>query len=332
MLSFHSPISLNQIGKERYMEYRKLGSSDLKVSVFGYGAWGIGGAPFWSTEGKEVSLKSLRKAYDLGVNFFDTAPVYGFGHSEKLVGQALKSVRDKVILATKCGLVWEKEALGSIKKNAGKESIFKEVERSLQRLDTDYIDLYQVHWPDVNTAQAETMEALLALQSQGKIRYFGVSNYSVAQMQECLPAGTLVSLQPEYSLLQRTIESESVPFCMKNNIGIIAYSPLASGVLTGKYDKDTRFADWRSKGILGEFTGEAFANNIAKVDRLKAVAARLDKTCAEVAIRWVIQQPGITTALVGVKNESQVEKNLKAVGWKLENTDLKEMNEIFAVR
>ncbi len=119
---------------------------------------------------------------------------------------------------------------------------------------------------------------------------------------------------------------------MKNNIGIIAYSPLASGVLTGKYDKDTRFADWRSKGILGEFTGEAFANNIAKVDRLKAVAARLDKTCAEAAIRWVIQQPGITTALVGVKNESQVEKNLKAVGWKLENTDLKEMNEIFAVR
>ena len=314
------------------MEYKKLGSSDLEVSVLGYGAWGIGGAPFWSTEGDKASLKSLHKAYDLGINFFDTAPVYGFGHSEKLVGKALKSVRDKVILATKCGLVWGKETLGSIKKVAGKASILEEVEQSLQRLGTDHIDLYQVHWPDVNTPQAETMEALLQLQEQGKIRYFGVSNYSVEQMKECLPAGTLVSLQPEYSLLQRSIEKEAVPFCMQNEIGIIAYSPLASGVLTGKYDKDTRFADWRSKGILGEFTGEAFANNVAKVDQLKTIAEALNKTCAQVAIRWVIQQPGISTALVGVKNEGQVEENLKAVGWKLEDADLTEVNEIFAVR
>ncbi len=314
------------------MEYKKLGSSDLEVSVIGYGAWGNGGAPFWSTEGDNASIKSLRKAYDLGINFFDTAPVYGFGHSEKLVGKALKSVRDKVILATKCGLVWEKEALGSIKKVASKASILKEVEQSLQRLGTDHIDLFQVHWPDVNTPQAETMEVLLQLQGQGKVRYFGVSNYSVEQMKECLPAGTLVSLQPEYSLLQRSIEKEAVPFCMENEIGIIAYSPLASGVLTGKYDKGTRFKDWRSKGILGEFTGEAFANNVAKVDRLKSVAEALNKTCAQVAIRWVIQQPGISTALVGVKNEGQVEENLKSVGWKLEDADLEEVNEIFAVR
>ena len=210
------------------MEYKKLGSSDLQVSVLGYGAWGIGGAPFWSTEGDNASIKSVRKAYDLGINFFDTAPVYGFGHSEKLVGKALKPVRDKVILATKCGLVWEKEALGSIKKVASKESILREVEQSLQRLDTDRIDLLQVHWPDVKTPQAETVEALLQLQAQGKIRYLGVSNYSVEQMKEFLSAGGLVSLQPEYSLLQRSIEKEAVPFCMKNDMGIIAYSPLAS--------------------------------------------------------------------------------------------------------
>ena len=313
------------------MEYKKLGSSDLQVSVLGYGAWGIGGAPFWSTEGDNASIKSLRKAYDLGINFFDTAPVYGFGHSEKLVGKALKPVRDKVILATKCGLVWEKEALGSIKKVASKESILREVEQSLHRLDTDRIDLLQVHWPDVKTPQAETVEALLQLQAQGKIRYLGVSNYSVEQMKEFLSAGGLVSLQPEYSLLQRSIEKEAVPFCMKNDMGIIAYSPLASGVLTGKYDKGTRFKDWRSKGILGEFTGEAFVNNVAKVDRLKTVAAALNKTCAQVAIRWVIQQPGVCTALVGVKNAGQVEENLKAVGWQLEDSDLEAMNEIFAV-
>ena len=313
------------------MEYRKLGSSDLTVSVIGYGAWGIGGAPFWSTEGDNASLKSLRKAFDLGITFFDTAPVYGFGHSEKLVGKALKPVRDQVILATKCGLVWEKAAIGSVQKIARKESILKEVEQSLQRLGTDRIDLYQVHWPDVKTPQAETMESLMQLQEQGKIRYFGVSNYSVEQMKECLPAGTLVSLQPEYSLLQRSIEKETVPFCVENDIGIIAYSPLASGVLTGKYDKSTRFKDWRSKGILGEFTGEAFQNNVAKVERLKTVAKALDKTCAQVAIRWVIQQPGVRTALVGVKNEGQVEENLKTVGWTLEDADLKTMNEFFAI-
>jgi len=314
------------------MEFRKLGSSELEVSAIGYGAWGIGGAPFWKTEGDEASKRSILKAYDSGINFFDTAPVYGFGRSEQLLGKALKSVRDKVVLATKCGLVWEKEALGSISKVARKESLFKEIDQSLERLQTDYIDLYQVHWPDVETPQAETMEALLKIQSEGKIRYIGVSNYSVDQMQEIQENGTLVSLQPEYSLLQRSIEKETVPFCLQNEIGLIPYSPLASGVLTGKYDKNTKFKDWRGKGILGEFTGEAFVRNIAKVDRLKAVATRLGKTCAQVAIRWVVDQPGVSTALVGVKNEGQVEDNLKALGWELPEEDLNEINSIFEVK
>jgi aryl-alcohol dehydrogenase-like predicted oxidoreductase len=237
------------------MEYRKLGSSDLNVSVIGFGAWGIGGAPFWSSEGDNMSVKSIQKAYDMGVNFFDTAPVYGFGLSERLIGKALKPMRDKVILATKCGLRWEKEQLGAITKNATRESILEEIDQSLERLDTDYIDLYQVHWPDVKTPHEETMETLLEIQKQGKIRHIGVSNYSVTQMQDCLRIGPLVSLQPEYSLLQRSIEKETVSFCLIHDIGIIAYSPLASGVLTGKYDRDTTFKDWRSKGIIGQFRG-----------------------------------------------------------------------------
>jgi len=313
------------------MEYRKLGDSDLEISVIGFGAWGIGGAPFWSTEGDHPSCKAILKAFDLGVNFFDTAPVYGFGHSEELLGKTLKSVRDKVILATKCGLVWDKEQLGAITKNASRTSILNEVEQSLRRLQTDVIDLYQVHWPDVNTPQAETMETLLEIQAQGKIRHIGVSNYSVEQMQECLQVGNLVSLQPEYSLLERSIEKETVPFCAQNQIGIIAYSPLSSGVLTGKYDKSTKFKDWRSKGIIGTFTGKAYEKNIDKVDRLKALAETDDKTCAQMAINWVTSKPGLATALVGVKNENQMEENLLAVGWELSSDQQEKIEEIFKV-
>lgn len=313
------------------MEYRKLGSSDLEVSVIGFGAWGIGGAPFWQSEGDDPSMKAIRKAFDLGINFFDTAPVYGFGRSENLLGKALKPVRDKVVLATKCGLVWEKEQLGAINKRATEKSINEEIDQSLKRLQTDRIDLYQVHWPDVDTPQQETMEALIKLREQGKIRYIGVSNYSVEQMKECLKVAPLTSLQPEYSLLQRSIEKATVPFCLENNIGIIAYSPLASGVLTGKYDKNTRFKDWRSKGIIGQFTGEGFVSNIAKVDRLKEVAASMGKTCGELAINWALRQPGLTSALVGVKNPGQVGENIKAVGWEPDKLYQEKMETIFKV-
>jgi len=312
------------------MEYRKLGASDLNVSVIGFGAWGIGGNPFWNNEGDLTSLESIRRAYDLGINFFDTAPVYGFGHSERLIGRALKPVRDKVLIATKCGLRWDKEQLGSIKKVARRDSLLKEIDESLERLQTDHIDLYQVHWPDVDTPQAETMETLLEIQRQGKIRHIGVSNYSVEQMQACLKVGPLVSLQPEYSLLQRRIEKEIVPFCQKHQIGIIAYSPLASGVLTGKYGKDTRFKDWRGKGILGEFTGEAFVRNVGKVEKLKEVAAALGKTCGQTAVNWVIRRPGVTCALVGVKNPAQMEDNIQAVGWNPGPTEDQRIGEIFA--
>ena len=310
------------------MEYRKLG--DLEVSVIGYGAWGIGGAPFWKNEGDKKSIDSIKASFDQGINIFDTAPVYGFGHSEKLIGEALKPVRENVILATKCGLRWDKESLSALRKDASRKSILEEIDQSLKRLGTDWIDLYQVHWPDVETSHQETMETLLEIQEQGKIRSIGVSNYSAVQIKECSQYAKIISLQPEYSLLAREIEKETVPLCIENDIGIIAYSPLSSGVLTGKYDKNTKFKDWRGKGIIGTFAGEGYTKNISKVDLLKVIALKEGKTCGQMAINWVLRQPGLTTALVGVKNPVQMEENLKSIGWQPSKENCEKIEQIFS--
>ena len=310
------------------MEYRKFG--DLEVSVIGYGAWGIGGAPFWKNEGDKKSIDSIKASFDQGINIFDTAPVYGFGHSEKLIGEALKPVRENVILATKCGLRWDKESLSALRKDASRKSILEEIDQSLKRLGTDWIDLYQVHWPDVETSHQETMETLLEIQEQGKIRSIGVSNYSAVQIKECSQYAKIISLQPEYSLLAREIEKETVPLCIENDIGIIAYSPLSSGVLTGKYDKNTKFKDWRGKGIIGTFSGEGYTENISKVDLLKVIALEEGKTCGQMAINWVLRQPGLTTALVGVKNPVQMEENLKSIGWQPSKENCEKIEQIFS--
>ncbi|MBC8554623.1 MAG: aldo/keto reductase, partial [Candidatus Brocadiales bacterium] len=240
----------------------------------------------------------------------------------------LQSKRKDVIIATKCGLVWKKEELKAINKRATRESILEEIDLSLKRLRTDYIDLYQVHWPDESTPIEETMNTLLQVQNEGKVRYIGVSNYSVDQMQECLKYGQIVSLQPMYSMLERDLEKESLPFCIENNIGVICYSPLASGVLTGKYDENTRFKDWRGQNIIGNFTGDIYVSHIKKVKELKKIAQRNEKTLAQLAINWLLQQQGVSTAIVGVKTPDQVEQNIGAVGWKIPDNDLKEISDI----
>ncbi len=310
------------------MECRQLGNSDLNVSVIGYGAWGIGGEPFWRTEGEESSIRSIEKAIDVGINFFDTAPVYGFGYSEELLGRALESKRKDVIIATKCGLRWKKKSLKSIEKIATRESILEEIESSLKRLRTDYIDLYQVHWPDESTPITETMDILLDIQKKGKIRYIGVSNYSVGQMKESLENGQIISLQSMYSMLERDIEKGELPFCVENNLGVICYSPLASGVLTGKYDESTKFEDWRGKNIIGHFTGDVFLSHIRKVKEVSRIARNLDKTTAQLAINWLLHQKGVATAIVGVKNPDQVEQNIGAVGWDIPVGELEQISDI----
>lgn len=314
------------------MEYRVLGKSDLNVSVIGYGAWGIGGEPFWRTEGEENSIRSIEKAFDLGINFYDTAPVYGFGHSERLLGRTLHSKRKEIIIATKCGLRWEREEIKSIEKKANRESVFEEIDLSLRRLQTDYIDLYQVHWPDENTPIEETMDALLDIQKAGKVRYIGVSNYSVDQIKESLKYGQIVSLQSMYSMLERDIEKQILPFCIENNIGVICYSPLASGVLTGKYDENTIFKDWRGQEIIGHFTGDVFKSHVRKVKKISKIAQRLGRTTAQLALNWLLLQKGVTNAIVGVKNPAQAEQNVGAVGWKIPDDDLKEIANILGER
>ncbi len=310
------------------MECRQLGNSDLNVSVIGYGAWGIGGEPFWRTEGEESSIRSIEKAIDVGINFFDTAPVYGFGYSEELLGRALESKRKDVIIATKCGLRWKKKSIKSIEKIATRESILEEIESSLKRLRTDYIDLYQVHWPDESTPITETMDILLDIQKKGKIRYIGVSNYSVGQMKESLENGQIISLQSMYSMLERDIEKGELPFCVENNLGVICYSPLASGVLTGKYDESTKFEDWRGKNIIGHFTGDVFLSHIRKVKEVSRIARNLDKTTAQLAINWLLHQKGVATAIVGVKNPDQVVQNIGAVGWDIPVGELEQISGI----
>ena len=314
-----------------FMEKRKLGTSDLKVSVIGFGAWGIGGHPFWTNEGDNESVRAVEKAFDSGINFFDTAPVYGFGRSERLIAKALNKKRDKVILATKCGLRWEKEAAGSIRKDSTAKSIRFEIEESLKRLKTDFIDLYQVHWPDPDTSFRETMEELLKLKEEKKILTIGLSNFSKSQMEECLKYGEFVSLQSMYNMLERDLEKDEIPFCKEKGIGIIPYSPLASGVLTGKYDKQTKFKDWRGKGLFGNFSGEIFESHIDKVEKLKSIASSYGKKVSHLAINWLLAQEGVSTAIVGAKKAVQVQDNQQATGWEISREDMTKINELLAM-
>lgn len=306
------------------MEKRKLG--DLEVTALGFGAWGIGGAPFWTTEGDAESIRAIKRAYAGGINFFDTAPVYGFGRSERLLAKALKGKRDRVVLATKAGLRWEKESLGSIRRDSSADSIQWEIEQSLKRLETDYIDLYQVHWPDPETPLEETMTALMRLKEEGKVRHIGLSNFSRQQIEEALKYGEAVSLQSKYNLLERDLEREEIPFCLEHNVAIIPYSPLASGILTGKYGKDAKFTDWRGKGHGKNFSGEIYAGHIRKVEKLKEIASECGKKAHHLALAWLLNRPGVVSVPVGVKNAAQVEDNLEALGWEIP----KETRDIFS--
>ncbi len=311
------------------MEYRQPTNTTLSVSAIGFGAWGIGGPPFWKSDGDAASKRAIGKALDLGITLFDTAPVYGFGHSEMILGEVLKPYRDDIVLATKCGLRWERPEVRCIRKDATRQSIFEEIDDSLRRLRTDYIDLYQVHWPDPETPIEETMNALKSLQQSGKIRYFGVSNYSFSQLKESIKFGSVATQQVQYNLLYRSIEKEVIPYCREHAIGVLAYSPLASGVLTGKYDKSTHFSDWRAKGILGDFTGNAYERNIEKVQELSELAQSSGKSCGQLAINWLLSQSGVTSALVGVKNQDHLIHNIESIGWQLSDRQSREIERIF---
>lgn len=307
------------------MEYRELGKTGVKVSAVGFGCWAMGGAN-WGVVDDNDSIAAAQRALDSGITFFDTAPGYGFGHSERILGEALKERRKGIFLATKCGIDWDDK--GKIWRNSKPEYIRKDCERSLKNLQTDYADLLQVHWPDEETPIADTMGEMLKLQKEGKIKFIGVSNFSVEQMKECQKYVELVSLQPPYSMLKRDAEKEILPFCLEQKISVVVYSPLQQGLLTGKFTEEPKFQKGDMRAFNPLFRGEPFKRILNIVDQLKEIAVKYNKSMTHLAINWVLCNPAVTVAIVGAKRPAQVQENIGGAGWKLSNEDLKKIEKI----
>ncbi len=313
------------------MEYRTLGESNLEVSAVTFGAWAAGGW-MWGGNDRKDAVEAIRASYDLGVTSIDTAPIYGQGTSEEITGEAIKGIpRDRVKILTKYGMRWDlkkgmlafptKNNAGEdieVYKYAGKESVIKECENSLKRLDTDYIDLYQIHWPDMTTPAEETMEAVSRLIEQGKVRYAGVCNYNVEQMAEAEKHITLVSNQVPYSMVKRQIEKDVVPYCLENKKAILAYSPLERGLLTGKMQPGHRFAEGDHRRGIYFFKDANLTKTNEFLLRIKPIADEKKLTLGQLVILWTLAQPGITVALVGARNAKQAVQNAKAMEVRLQ--------------
>jgi aryl-alcohol dehydrogenase-like predicted oxidoreductase len=321
------------------MEYRHIGETDLKCSVITFGAWAIGGWRWGGTDRAE-SIKAIRASYDEGVTSIDTAPAYGQGLSEEIVAEAIRGIpRDKVQILNKFGLRWDiKKGVLFLKtksndgddlevyKYASKESVIYECEESLKRLQTDYIDLYQIHWPDITTPVHETMEALLKLKEQGKIREIGVCNYSVELMKEAEQTAKLASDQVWYSMLLRDIEKDLVPYCIENKKSIIAYSPLHRGLLTGKIKTGHVFDEGDHRQDLKYYSPENIQRTNEMLDKLRPLARDKDCSLAQLVLRWTMDQPGITVVLAGARNEEQAVQNAKAVHVTLTSEEIQFIN------
>ena len=321
------------------MEYRQLGNSPIQASVITFGAWAIGGW-MWGGSDRREAVSAIKAGYDNGVTTIDTAPAYGQGLSEEIVAEAIQDIpRNNVQLLTKFGLRWDvqqgefffksKDNDGreiDMYKLASKESVIKECEDCLRRLKTDYIDLFQIHWHDSTTPIAETMEALLRLQEQGKIRAAGVCNYTAAQMQEAGQVISLASNQVPYSMVRRDIENELVPYCIENKKAIIAYSPLQRGLLTGKIKPGHQFAEGDSRESSPYYTTENTTRINNLLDSLRPLAAEKQATLAQLVLRWTVDQPGITIALAGARNAEQAVQNAKAGEVKLTKEEIAFIN------
>ena len=310
------------------MEYRHIAGTDLKLSVITFGSWAAG-SWMWGKTDRNDAIAAIRAACDLGVTSIDTAPVYGQGDSENIVGEAISGIsRDKVQILTKFGLRWDApEGKGKfffksqdndgkpidIVRYAGKESVIAECEASLKRLKTDYIDLYQIHWPDKSTPMDETFDAVGRLIEQGKVRYAGVSNYTAAQMAEAEKILPIVSNQIPFSMINRGIEAETVPYCIEHNKAILAYSPLERGVLTGKIKPGHVFAEGDHRADYRFYTDENLVKINAFLEKLKPLAEAKNATLAQLVLRWTIDRPGITIALAGARNAAQAIANAHAV-------------------
>jgi aryl-alcohol dehydrogenase-like predicted oxidoreductase len=317
------------------MEYRNSGTTSFELSAIAFGAWAVGGW-MWGGNDHNDAVQAIKAAYDNGVTSIDTAPGYGQGASEEIVGEAIKGIpRDKVQILTKYGLRWDltkgkfyvktKSNSGKdldVYKYAGRDSIVQECENSLRRLGTDYIDLYQIHWPDVTTPIEETMTAVAQLIKQGKVRYAGVCNYSVDELKEAQKYVDVVSNQVPYSMVKRNIEKEIVPYCIQNHLSIIAYSPLERGLLAGKIKPDHKFPPGDHRPTLNIYKAENIERANAFLNKLRPLANEKKASLAQLVIRWTIEQPGITVALVGARNPKQAIENAKAIEVKLTKEEI----------
>ena len=317
------------------MQARQLGKSDLHITPVGYGAWAIGGAGWefgWGPQNDADSISAIHRALELGVNWIDTAAVYGLGHSEEIVARALKGWPGaKPYVFTKCVLCWD--ANGKEYMDHKADSIRQEIEDSLRRLQRDTVDLYQIHWPpSPDSAVLEEAWATLAdLKKQGKVRWIGVSNFNVQQMRRAQAIAPITSLQPPYSLIHREVEIEILPFCLRENIGVIVYSPMASGLLTGAMTRERAAKlpddDWRKRNA--DFTEPNLLRNLALVERLREIATSRGRTVGEVAIAWTLRNPAVTGAIVGARSARQADGVMRAADLQLSDQELIEIEDFF---
>lgn len=324
--------------KHTKLSTRQLGNSDMHITAIGFGAWAIGGGDWefsWGAQDDNDSIAAIHRALDLGINWIDTAAVYGLGHSEEVVARALASRSEKPYVFTKCSMVWDKNEPGKNKKighSLKKDSIRRELEDSLRRLKMEAVDLYQIHWPDPEADIEEGWETMQQLKKEGKARWVGVSNFSVAQMERIAKIAPITSLQPPYSMLNRKVEAEILPYCEKHNIGVINYSPMVSGLLTGAMTRERiekmPADDWRRKNA--RFQEPQLSRNLQLVELLRAIGKPHGRSPGEVAIAWTLRQHAVTAAIVGGRNAKQVEGVIGAATFRLQQAEISQIEAFLA--
>jgi len=310
------------------MQTRQFGNSDMQITRLGLGTWAIGGGNWafgWGPQDDEASIATIHRAIDLGINWIDTAAVYGLGHSDEIVAKALKGRSDRPYVFTKGSRVWNDQ--GEITSSLKEQSLRREVENSLRRLEVDTIDLYQLHWPNPDPDIEEGWSTLAKLKSEGKLRYIGVSNFSVEQMERARKIAPITSLQAPYSLIKRDIERDILPYCQEHNIGVIVYSPMMSGLLSGKMTRERidNFPedDWRQRNE--EFQEPRLSRNLKLASLLQDIGYPYNRTTAEVAIAWTLRHPAVTGAIVGGRRPEQVEEIIGAAEFRLSESELEQI-------
>lgn len=314
------------------MHTRRLGNTDIEITPIGLGTWAIGGNGWlngWGSQDDQESIATIKRALNLGISWIDTAAIYGQGHSEEIVGKAIKG-RDKPLIFTKCTRLWDDQ--GKITGNLKAASILREAEASLKRLDIDVIDLYQIHWPDPEADIEEGWSAMAQLKKEGKVRAIGVSNFNVEQLQRAMRIAPVDSLQPPYSLVNPGVDKEILPFCQEHNISVIVYSPMASGLLTGAMTKERAQNlpddDWRKRSP--EFNEPRLSRNLELASLLSDIGFPYNRTPGEVAIAWTLGNPAVTGAIVGGRHPRQVEELIGAAEFRLDELAITQINKFLS--